>query len=132
MKITLSKQQWEFIGKKTKWLNKQAGEDWMVTEPVKNIVNPIINEIKKRGGSATKSGINCIDVQSLPVDLTHYIPLKIEIYEGTYDPDKALINATFSEQYPIPIKDRTPFDAKLIIDAVVEGFMSLANYSKEK
>jgi len=132
MKITLSKSQWEQIGNKTGWI-KTAGEDWEVSEKVITIINEVVQEIIKRGGSATEIGINTIEAEALPVDPTHSIPLQIKLYEGTYYPNKVLIEATFNQkgkEFPIPVQDRTSFNAKEIVDAIIAGFMTLVNWKK--
>jgi hypothetical protein len=132
MKITLSKAQWNFIGEKTGWLRKQAGEDWVVTDSVIAIVNDVIDEIRMRGGSASETSTNTIKAEALVLDSTHAIPIKIQLYEGTYYPGKVLINATFSDKYPVPVKERPSFDAKEIVDAIVDGFMTLVNFSNKE
>ena len=132
MKISLSKSQWEFIGEKTGWI-KKAGEDWEVSNSVIAIMGKVIDEINGRGGSAVKTNVNTITVEALPIDSTHSIPLKIQLYEGTYYPNKVLIEAKFNhkgKEFPIPVKDRTPFYAKEIVDAVIAGFMTIVNWKK--
>jgi hypothetical protein len=105
-----------------------AGEDWVVTDEIKLLASSVAREIRRRGGTVETIHDGRLRVRSFYVDEDHSIPLEIQLYEGTYYPGKVLINARFSGQHPIPVKDRTPFDAKAVVDAVADGFMSLVNY----
>ena len=107
-----------------------AGEDWEVTDAVKHLVPQVVQEIKRRGGSVGSVRDNKIQVSNLVLDEDHGIPLEIALYEGSHYPGKVLINETFSGIHPVPVKDRIPFNAKGVVDAVVDGFMSLVNYRK--
>jgi DNA-binding CsgD family transcriptional regulator len=114
----------------TAGIKKVAGEDWEVTDQIKAITDQVVVEIESRGGAATKRGENRISVTKFVLDDAHSIPLDIRLYEGTYHPGTVLINATFGSDHPVPVRERQPFEAKAIVDAIVDGFMYLVNYSK--
>ena len=109
---------------------RKAGEDWMVTPEIEKLTKEVFTEIRRRGGMSHVKGTNHVSVSNLPVDPTHGVPLEIDLYEGTYYPNKVIVNATFSGRHPLPIRDRQPYNARAVVDAIVEAFMFLVNYKE--
>jgi hypothetical protein len=80
MKITISKSQWEEMGRKAGWI-KTAGEDWMVNE---TYTKQIAEELLKRGDEV-------ISYDSNKVIVNHKVAgkvvngLMIRVWEGSYE-----------------------------------------------
>ena len=112
---------------------KTAGEDWVVTEEMEDLAMGVVNEIMERGGYAGAQD-NKVRAERFPLDPTHQIPIEIELYEGTYEPDKALVNVYFfaqGQKHPIPCNPPRPEkNAVAIVDAIKNGFMELVNMSR--
>jgi len=107
-----------------------SGEDWDLTEEIIKLMPQVVREIQHRGGQSTVMGGRIV-VRKFVLDPLHAIPLEIRLYEGSYYPGKVLVEATFGPGHPVPVRERQPFDAKAIVDAIAEAFMSLVNYKKE-
>lgn len=107
----------------------QAGEDWEFSDRIKKLIPQVIQEIRRQGGSATASGSK-ITVSKMYVDEDHAIPLEIDLYEGSYYPGKVIVNAYIQGHHPLPVQDRQPFDAKKIVQAVIDAFMSLVEMGR--
>lgn len=104
-----------------------AGEDWMLTDEINRLMPQVVHEIQRRGGQATVTGGRIV-VRKFVLDMLHAIPLEIKLFEGSYYPGKVLVEATFGPGHPVPVQDRQPFNAKAIVDAIADAFMSLVNY----
>lgn len=113
-------------------MTRIAGEDWIISDAVVALTDEVVNEITARGGMAAKRHPGLIAVDSLLVDPTHSIPLKIRLFEGSYYPGKVIVNATFGDDYPIPVEDRMPFDATAVVDAIVSGFLYLVSQAQNR
>jgi len=110
-----------------------AGENWEVTGAVMHLVPNVVREIDRRGGHATGTASSGkIMARQFPVDSDHNVPIEIQIYEGTYSQGEAIVNAYIdvNGRNPLPIKGKQPFDAKKIVDAIADAFMSLVNYKE--
>jgi hypothetical protein len=107
-----------------------AGEDWMLSDDIKKLLPQVVQEIRRRRGSATLTGGKIV-ARRFVLDPLHSIPLEIRLWEGTYYPGKVLVDASFGGGHPVPVMDRQPFDAGKVVDSIAEAFMSLVNYKRE-
>jgi hypothetical protein len=111
-------------------MNRVSGEDWMVTDEIKDLAKKVVLEVRRRGGMAA-SFENRIACDNFPLSRDRMIPnIGIKLYEGSYHEGEVIITAEFGEgrQYPLPIGKRVKFDARAVVDAVAKSFMSLVNY----
>ena len=109
-----------------------AGEDLAVTDDIRHLVSLVVREIRHRGGQATilPAEEGKIIARKFVLDHDHSIPIQIRLYEGSYYPGKVLVRADFGTGKPIPVNGRQPFDARMIVDAIADAFMSLVNYKE--
>jgi len=121
-------------------LLKQAGEDWIVSPKVKQLMPLLIAEIEKLGGTAQllPRGRNSL-YATLPLPkISRYpeggvLPVRIIVYEGSWSHD-CVVNAEFlthpmptAKGNPLPVltPDPTkglPFNAKTVLKGLYKGF----------
>lgn len=106
-----------------------AGEDWEVTEEIKKLIPEVVREIQKRGGRVGRADKNTATIQALAfyVPEDHFIPLDIQLFEGSWSKGKVIVRAKFNGNNPVPVRGKQTFNARDIVDAIQDGFMSLVN-----
>lgn len=121
-------------------LLKQAGEDWIVSPKVKQLMPLLIREIEMLGGKAQllPRGRNSL-YATLPLPkIPKYpeggvLPVRIVVYEGSQSHD-CVVNAEFlthpmptAKGYPLPVltpdpNKGLPFNAKAVLKGLYKGF----------
>jgi hypothetical protein len=103
----------------------QAGENWEITEAVKDFVPQVVREIQKRGGRVGTVRNGKIKALAFYVSDDHLVPIDIQLYEGSWTPGTVIVSAKFGGGHPIPVKARQPFNAQIVVDEIQDAFMSL-------
>lgn len=107
-----------------------AGEDWMLTNEIKQLVSQVVREILSRGGQAIgQSSSGKIKAKKFVLDEDHSIPIEIQLWQGSYDNDVVIIG-TFGTGHRLPILSVKSFDAKAVVDTIKDAFMELVNWKR--
>ncbi len=105
---------------------KNAGEDWVLSDAAKEIMDGIANLITQSRGDCEVKGAKVIAYE-FPIN-DRFIPITISVFERGWHPGEFVVNAYFGprggQQHPIPIVDKVS-NAEQAIRAIQKSFNAL-------